>query len=79
MVLTGASCWPSSKCILVQKVVSLSTDLNHNRSALVLDSDSDVCCHHSSSIVYQGSSHYGSRAKSDLRSHFTQPQNTFCQ
>jgi len=29
--------------------------------------------------VYQGSPHYGPQAKSDLRSHFTRPQNTFCQ
>jgi len=48
-VLTGASCWPSSNCIPDQKIVSLSTELTHNRSALVLDSDSGVCCHHSSS------------------------------
>ena len=38
-VLTGASCWASSNCIPAQKVVPLSTELNHNRSALVLDSD----------------------------------------
>ena len=29
--------------------------------------------------LYQGSTNYGPRAKSDLRSHFTRPQNTFCQ
>ena len=34
-VLTGASCWPSNNCILVQKkIASLSTELNHERSAL---------------------------------------------
>jgi len=33
VMLTGASCWPSSNYILVQKIVSLSTELNHNRSA----------------------------------------------
>jgi len=53
-VLTGASCWPSSNCIPVQKVVSLSTELTHNRSALVLDSDNGVCCHHSSSQSISG-------------------------
>ena len=34
-VLTGASCWPSNNCILVQKkIASLSTELNNERSAL---------------------------------------------
>jgi len=47
-VLTGASCWPSSNCTPVQKIVSLSTELNHNRPALVLDSDNGVVRHHSS-------------------------------
>jgi len=41
-VLTGASCWPSSDCIPAQKIVSMLTELNHNRSALVLDSDNEV-------------------------------------
>jgi len=45
----GASCWQSSNYILAQKIVFVSTELNHNGSALVLDSDNDVCCHHSSS------------------------------
>jgi len=48
MVLTGASCWPPNNCIPAQKIVSMSAELNHNRSALVLDSDNGVCCHHSS-------------------------------
>ena len=48
-VLTGASCWPSSNCILTQKIVSVSMELTHNRSELVMDSDNGVCCHHSSS------------------------------
>jgi len=48
-VLTGASCWPSSNCIPAQKIVSMSTEFNHNRSVLVLDSDNGVCSHHSSS------------------------------
>jgi len=39
MVLTGASCWPPGNCIPAQKIVSVSTELNHNRSALALDSD----------------------------------------
>jgi len=38
--------WDHAKA---QKIVSVSTELNHNRSALVLDSDNGVCCHHSSS------------------------------
>jgi len=59
----------------------VSTELSYNRSALVLDSDNGVWCHHSSSYsVYQGSPNYAPRAKSsDLRCHFTRPQNTFCQ
>jgi len=47
-VVTGASCRPSSNCIPAQKIVPVSTELNHNRSASVLDSDNGVCCHHSS-------------------------------
>jgi len=47
-VLTGASCWRPNNCIPAQKIVSTSAELNHNRSALVLDSDNGVCCHHSS-------------------------------
>jgi len=53
-VLTGAYCWPSSHRIPVQKIVSMSTKFNHNRSALVLDSDNGVCCHHSSSYSISG-------------------------
>jgi len=57
-VLTGASCWPSSHRIPVQKIVSMSTKFNHNRSALVLDSDNGVCCHTTSlHSLYQGSPH----------------------
>jgi len=50
-VLTGSSCWPSGKCncIPAQKIVSVWTEYNHNRSALVLDSGNGVCCHYSSS------------------------------
>jgi len=49
-VLAGASCWPSSNCVPAQKIVSVSmTELNHDDSPLVLDSDNVVCCHHSSS------------------------------
>ena len=44
-VLTGVSCWLSSNCILAQKFAS--TELNHNRALLVLDSDKDgVYCHY---------------------------------
>ena len=42
-VLTGASKWPSSHCIPAEKIVSVSTKLNHSRSALVLDCDDGVC------------------------------------
>jgi len=31
--------------------VSVSTEVNHNRSALVLDSGNGVCCHHSSVYI----------------------------
>jgi len=50
-VLTGTSCWPSSNSIPAQKIVSVSTDGSHNRSALVLDAGSGVCCHHSSVYI----------------------------
>jgi len=50
-VLTGASCWPSSNCIPAQKIVPVSTEVNHNCSALVLDSGNGVCCHHSSVYI----------------------------
>ena len=53
-MLTGASCWPSSNCIPVQKIVSQSTELSHNRSVLALDSDNVVCCHHSCSQSISG-------------------------
>ena len=53
-MLTGASCWPSSNCIPVQEIASLSTELTHNRSVLALDSDSVVCCHHSCSWSISG-------------------------
>jgi len=41
-VLMGADCWPSINCILAQKIVSVSTELTHNRSALVLGSNSII-------------------------------------
>jgi len=53
-VLPGASCWPSSSYIPIQKIVSLSTELTHNRSTLVLDSYSGLRCHHSSSYSISG-------------------------
>ena len=46
--LMDASRWPSTNCIPAQKIASVSTESNHNCSALVLDSDNGVCCHHSS-------------------------------
>jgi len=78
-VLTDISCWLSNNCIPAQTIVPVLTELNHNCSELVLDSDNGVSCHHSSSESRSGFSNYGSRAKSDLRRHFTRPQNTFCQ
>jgi len=45
MVLMDASCWPSTNCTSAKKIVFVSTKLNYNRSALVLDSDKGVCCH----------------------------------
>ena len=47
--LTGASWWPSGNSVCPQKIVSVSTEFSHNRSALVLDSSKGVCCYHSSS------------------------------
>jgi len=44
-VLTAACNWPSSHCILTQKFLSMSVDLNHNPSQ---GSDKGVSCHHSS-------------------------------
>ena len=38
-VLTTACYWPSSHCIPAQKFLSLSAELNHNRSPLVLYCD----------------------------------------
>jgi len=46
---------------------------------VVLDSDKGVYCHHSSSYSISGSRNYTPQAKSDPRSHFIRPQNTFCQ
>ena len=42
--------WPSSHCIPAQKFVSVSGELNHDSSPLVLDSDKGVCCHCSFSL-----------------------------
>jgi len=49
LTLTAACYWPSSHCIPVQKFVSVSADLNYNRSPWVFDSHRGACCHHSSS------------------------------
>jgi len=43
----GRCYWPSSHCIPDQKFFSVSGELNHDRSPLVLDSDKVVCCHNS--------------------------------
>ena len=47
-MLTAVCYWPSNNCVPAQKIVSVLTELNHNRSALVLDSNNGVCCHNSS-------------------------------
>jgi len=46
-VLTAACYWPSSHCIPAQKFVSVSGELNHDRSPLLLDPNKGVRCHHS--------------------------------
>jgi len=48
-VLTDASCWPSNNCIPLQKIASVSTELTHNRSQLVLYYGNGLFCHQSSS------------------------------
>jgi len=69
--------WPSSNCILLQKICLCQ------RSSITTVrrwcwTPSMVCAVttplHS---LYQGSPHYGPWDKSDQRSHFTRPQNTF--
>ena len=70
-VLMAACYWPSNNCIPVQKIMSVSTEANHNRRTMVCAATTLT---HS---LYQGSPNYGPRAKSDLRKHFTRPQNTF--
>jgi len=42
-VLTAACYWPSSHCIPDQKFLSVSGELNHDRSPLAFDSDKGVC------------------------------------
>ena len=53
-VLTAACYWLSSLCIPAQMFVSVSGELNHDHSPLVLESDKDVCCHHFSSVIIRG-------------------------
>ena len=77
-VLTGASCWPSSNCILVQKIGSLSTELNHSRSTLCWTPTMVCAVTTPLHSLCQGSPHYGPLAKSDLWSYFTRHQNKFC-
>jgi len=49
-VLMAACYWPSSHCIPpAQKFVSVSGELNHDRSPLALDTDKGACCHRFSS------------------------------
>jgi len=75
----GASCWQSSNCIPVQKIVSVLTELITTvqrwcwTPAMVCAVTTPL---HS---LYQGSQNYGQWGKSNVRSHFTRPQNTFCQ
>jgi len=67
-------------CIVpVRKLFYFHHWLNHNHSALVLYSAMVCAVTTPLHSLYQGSPHYGPWDKSDLRSHFTRPQNTFCQ
>ena len=76
-LLTGASCWPSSNCIPAQKIVSVSTEVNHNRSALVLDIGNGVCCHHSS--VYISALYTTAGGPNPTCEAIPPGRNTFCQ
>ena len=51
-VLTAACYWSSSHCIPAHKFVSVSGELIHDRSPLVLDSEG-VCCHRSFHSLHQ--------------------------
>ena len=53
-VLTSAYYWPSGHCIPAQRFVSVSGELNHDRSPLVSDSNKGVCCHRSFSVYISG-------------------------
>jgi len=78
-VLTGASCWPSNNCIPLQRIVSVSTELTHNRSAL--DSDNSVCCHLLSSPQHETSSWLPPSINPRLTSpltRFNKTTGTFC-
>jgi len=66
-----------NNCILVQKIVSLSTELNHNRSTLCWTPTMVCAVTTPLHILYQDSPHYGPLA--NLRSYFTRPKNIFCQ
>ena len=76
-VLMGASCWQSSNCIPAQKIVSVLTELTVQRWCWT----PTILCAVTTPLhsLYRGSPNYGPRAKSNLRSHFTWSQNTFCQ
>jgi len=76
-VLAGASCWPLSNYIPAQKIVPSSTELNHNCSALVLDSGNGVCCHHSS--VYIRARYRTARGPNPTCKAISPGRNTFCQ
>jgi len=76
-VLTGASCWPSSNCIPAQKIVSVWMEVNHNRSALVLDPGNGVCCHHCS--VYINALYTMARGPNPTCEAVSPGRNTFCQ
>jgi len=47
MLLKAACYEPPSHYISAQTFASVSGESNHDRSPLLLDSDKDVCCHHS--------------------------------
>ena len=69
-VLTAACYWPSSHYIPAQKFVSVSGELNHDLSPLVLDSDKDVCCHRCVRLSRSGNQHQNT----EVLCHSTNPR-----
>jgi len=79
---TVLTCWPSSSCILAQKIVSLFRGVNSQPFSDDVGLLQWCVLSPLFFIVYTRflhSPHYSPRAKFDLRRHFTRLQNTFCQ